>query len=334
MLGCIVQHNHCSVQKSPLHRCKLNCIQSLKCTAVKYNKSDGTCIEISAPRVLADNDLTMMYIMFNERVHRHCFTWVMRRELIAHHSREVYNRNGKATVARILYNSGFYPANANSRGCYTGTGIQLINTVDNVCEVLVLSPSCTTAWVPYEAGQPIPTRAETAGYTTEGEVTYPVMFAPNGEPDNYLIGYYTAANGYGMLTHTSARHFVSQMMMLVLLWGGKCLKCVHWNNAMIFTTYWWQYDKTVLKFTNASWSFQIGLFITRYREFKPCDIMPERLMTLQIYATYWIDTRAGGSNYFDEGRCIFSRKTYQCRSTLQSINVVPDIGMVYFMIPI
>ena len=215
--------------KVPLHRCKLNCIQSLKCTAVNYNKSDGTCIEISAPRVLADNDLTMMYIMFNERVHKHCFTWVMRRELIAHHSREVYNRNGKATVARILYNSEFYPAYANSRGSYTATGIQLINTVDNVCEVLVLSPSCTTAWVPYEAGQPIPTRAETAGYTTEGEVTYPVMFAPNGEPDNYLIGCYTAANGYGMLTHTSARHFVSQMMMLVLLWGGMCLKCVHWK---------------------------------------------------------------------------------------------------------
>ena len=202
------------------HHCKLNCIESLKCEAVNYNESGGTCTEILVPCVMANIDPTMMYIMFNKRIHSHCFTWVERREVMRNHTRQVYNRNGNVTVARILYKSGFCPAYTNSFGCYTGTGIQRINTANNVCEFLVLSPSCTTAWVPYEAGQPIPTSAEYAGLTAEGDAANPVMFAPNGMPVYYLIGYYTVTNARGILTYADAHHFAKKMRMLVSLWWG------------------------------------------------------------------------------------------------------------------
>ena len=202
----------------PLHHCKSNCLQSSQCTAVNYNVSDATCTEMSTPCALAIYDSTMIYMLFNERVREQCFTWIMHSELTSSHTRQVYDKNGKKRVSRILYQSGFYPASSDDRWCYTGTGIELINRENNVCEVLILSPSCTEAWVPYEAGQPLPSGAETAGITEEGEATYPVMFAPEIDPDHYRIGYYTVASGYGMITYGSAHHHATAMMMLVLIW--------------------------------------------------------------------------------------------------------------------
>ena len=202
----------------PLHHCKSSCLLSPKCTAVNYNVSDTTCTEISTPCTLATNDPTMEYIMFNKRVHGRCFTWVVRRELTKNHTRQVHDTIGDVRVARILYQSGFYPAYAIGGWCYTGTGTKRIDNRNNVCEVLVLSPSCTAAWVLYEAGQPLPTGAESAGPTTEGDATYPVMFAPEGEPDVYLIGYYTVTNGYGTISHANAHHHAITMRMLVLMW--------------------------------------------------------------------------------------------------------------------
>ena len=217
--------------KIPLHHCKLNCIHSSQCVALNYNESDGTCIELSSPCVQADKDPTMLYMMFNKREQRHCFTWIVRKHLMAKHTRLLYNTFGDVKVARIIYQTGFYPAylSANGARCYTGTGTQKLSSKKYVCEVLVLSPSCTAAWVPYEAGQPIPTGAKTAGPTMDGEATYPVMFAPNGNPDKYRIGYYTVANGYGTIIYSHALHYATTMKMLVLLWWGIGATCCTWE---------------------------------------------------------------------------------------------------------
>ena len=216
---------YCSTQpllssKVPQHHCELNCIHSSKCVALNYNESDGTCAELSTPCVQADNDPSMLYMMFSKREQRRCFTWIVHNELTTNHTRLVYDTFGDVKVARILYQTGFYPAyvSANGAHCYTGTGTKRINSFNNICEVLELSTSCTSAWVPYEAGQPIPAGAEAAGPTAEGEATYPVMFAPERQPNKYLIGYYTAANGYGTITYSNAHHFAKTMKMLVLLW--------------------------------------------------------------------------------------------------------------------
>ena len=216
---------YCSTQpllssKVPQHHCELNCIHSSKCVALNYNESDGTCAELSTPCVQADNDPTMLYMIFSKREQGRCFAWIVNNELTTNHTRQVYNTLGDVKLARILYQTGFYPAyvSANGAHCYTGTGTKRINSFNNICEVLELSTSCTSAWVPYEAGQPIPAGAEAAGPTTEGEATYPVMFAPERQPNKYLIGYYTAANGYGTITYSNAHHFAKTMKMLVLLW--------------------------------------------------------------------------------------------------------------------
>ena len=202
----------------PLHHCKSNCLLSPKCAAVNYNVSDATCTEISTPCTLGVNDPTMEYIMFNTRVQSQCFTWVVHNELTENHTRQVYNTIGNAKVARILYQNGFYPAYDENGWCYTGTETQRLSSGSHVCEVLVLSPSCTAAWVLYEAGQPLPAGAESAGPTAEGDATYPVMFAPVGEPDVHLIGYYTVTNGYGTTTHAGAHHHATTMRMLALMW--------------------------------------------------------------------------------------------------------------------
>ena len=173
---------------------------------------------ISTLCTLAINDPTMEYIRFNKRVHSQCFTWVVLGELTENHTRQMYNTNGDVRVARILYQSGFHPAYAIGGWCYTGTGVHRINDGNNLCEVLVLSPSCTAAWVLYEAGQPLHTGAESVAHTAEGEATYPVMFAPVGEPGVHLIGYYTVANGYGTISHANAHHPATTMRMLVLMW--------------------------------------------------------------------------------------------------------------------
>ena len=217
--------------KIPLHHCKLYCIHSSQCIALNYNESDGTCTELLTPCVQTDNDPTMLYIMFNKREQRHCFTWIWRKRLLAKDTRLMYTTLGDVKVARIVYQAGFYPAylSANGARCYTGTGTQTLSSRNNNCEVLVLSPNCTAAWVPYEAGQPIPTGAETAGPTMDGEATYTVMFAPNGNPDKYRIGYYTVANGYGTITYSNAHHYATTMKMLVLLWWGIRPTCCTWE---------------------------------------------------------------------------------------------------------
>ena len=223
---------YCSTQslsssKTPLHHCKLNCIESVKCTAVNYNRSDGICTALSTPCVIADEAPVMMYFIFNNRVQRHCFNWIKQNKLTKQHSRYVYDIIGVVKVARILYKTGFYPAHLRNDICYTGTGTTRLHSRNKVCEVLVLSPSCTATWAPYEARQPIPAGAETAGLTVEGEATYPVMFAPEGNPGQYRIGYYTVVNGYGTVTLNSAHHYATKMKILILLWWGILITAVH-----------------------------------------------------------------------------------------------------------
>ena len=206
---------YCSTQslsssKIPLHHCKLNCIQSVTCTAVNYNRSDGICTALSTPCVIADEAPVMMYFIFNNRVQRHCFNWIRQNQLTKQHSRYVHDIFGVAKVTRILYKTGFYPAHLGGSFCYTGTGTTRINSRNKVCEVLILSPSCTASWVPYEARQPLPARTETTGLTVEGEAAYPVMFAPEGNPGQYRIGYYTVGNGYGTITWNGANHHATK----------------------------------------------------------------------------------------------------------------------------
>ena len=133
----------------PLHHCKSNCLLSPKCAAVNYNVTIYNTIwrhmHWNIDSLYAIIDSTMIYMMLNERVHEHCFIWIKGSELTASHTRQVYNRNGNKRVSRILCKSGYYPASSDGRMCYTGNGIALISSNNNVCEVLVLSPCCTAA---------------------------------------------------------------------------------------------------------------------------------------------------------------------------------------------
>ena len=164
--GCVLWNSTFVQFKSPLHHYRLNCIQSPKCASVNYNECNGTCIELPVPCVLGDNNPTKMYMMYNNKVHNDCFHETALAELTANHIRQVYNTSNNRKVTRILYQTGAYPACArvNSAKCFSGTGTLWIkNNKDDICEILVLSPSCTAAWVLCKAGQPLTACTETEG---------------------------------------------------------------------------------------------------------------------------------------------------------------------------
>lgn len=141
------------------HICVMECIRSPTCLAINYNTSSSQCMYIPEPChvVQAHNDL--VYVLFTDYTIDQCITWVNTRypdRSVAIPGNKFISRfsnGGDLLIGHAISSHGVAYAVSTS-----GSEVSSSNYVN-----LAISSGCTTAWVMYKAGSPMPKGAIIGG---------------------------------------------------------------------------------------------------------------------------------------------------------------------------
>ena len=200
------------------HQCLHRCLSNSKCAALSYNPVGLYCLLRSDPCPSAKLQPDFMLMVFTETERRDCISWIPGNE------EYTITRLLKATVGlpfRVgrLYEgdsqiTGFVMA-SQSAGAYGELYIADPNSmrVRSVLEydVLLVSPSCTLAWVPYKAGDDLPDGAQQTG-VLDGVAVYSIMVP---ESVFQIFGFYIVGTVVGYYSWAGDFHTTDNMYLLV-----------------------------------------------------------------------------------------------------------------------
>ena len=203
------------------HECRYVCLQSPTCRAYNYNLTEGTCTKFTLPCPQAFSDQVMEFVVFSETPVNQCYEWVpyspggpLDKRMIASHSPwYVVARlqvSGNDVVSYYIMNQGHCYGTLRGTSYSTKQG-------GYRCELLRVVESCTIFWIPYTAGNPLPSRAVIGGVMTNGDVPYVVKFdiVHNGNMV-ILSAYYIEGAAHAITDYAGTRYSETMMMMVVL----------------------------------------------------------------------------------------------------------------------
>ena len=203
--------------------CVAHCITNPHCWVLAYNSRAKYCLLGTLPcaEAVAGDDFRMMTFRKHENIS--CIQWVWS-DGTSYPSRTVeqvhplYQALARKPIQGEIYIGRSNPglgkiflarngAAANYRDYY----------------LLVVSESCSVAWVPYTAGMPLPRGTVEGGYLELFGATY-CMRVWNTQAATYLYGYYAHSSGLGYYAYYGSKT-TTQMDVLVqihwFLWNTK-----------------------------------------------------------------------------------------------------------------
>ena len=215
---------HKNVSDVHFHRCIHACIGSKTCWSLSYSRPGRYCLLAEEPCVVTNptDDFSMMILRMNEP--QHCIQWIpfnstygLQHGFPKRAVQADLSMNRKSAVTRA----------ANSAGTLVGRSIsdnyqanlldssQANINLDHGYEILVVGDTCSTAWVPYTTGDPIPLRGCVAGKDSLNRNYYVV-----GREASYLhIGGYIEGevDAYYSNTYGTGSNSFRNMFMLIAL---------------------------------------------------------------------------------------------------------------------
>ena len=199
-------------QHQRLHRC----LSNSQCATLSYNPVGRYCLLRSEPCPSATLHPQFMMMVFRETERHHdCISWIP--------------KTGTTTDYRLFTSTAGYQYNLGRSleednqitGFAYGMHLRIPdresnreNLVDEY-ELLAVSPSCTLAWVPYNAGDTFPDGVLQTGLRN-GVAVYSIMVPRVYRGNPYQrFGFYVAGEDVGYYTWHSNIHRPSEMYILV-----------------------------------------------------------------------------------------------------------------------
>ena len=208
--------------QSPPELCRDACLQLGWCFAFSYNATDGTCTMTSqpCPEALPAPEMdNYMFVLLSQKSPAQCAEWVEFNEPADGRMINVKWRTYfYFRVARLEKNDVTYLGyeNIDKGDCYASTPeSSAVSTLGGfTCERLRMANDCTAFWVPYNAGDTLPTRAVAGGTMTNGDVMYVAKFH---DGQRWLVGYYTVESQKAHSTFGVAYPTSATMELLIIL---------------------------------------------------------------------------------------------------------------------
>ena len=201
-------------------RCLHRCLSNSKCVTLSYNPVGHYCLLESerCPSATLHSEFMLMVFRESERQHD-CISWVPKSEEATTH------RLLKATVGYPYRLGRLNEGNNQTIGfafdwiASTRPGILYVADLQvkrgklvEEYDVLVASPSCTLAWVPYTAGDSLPDGAQQTG-VLNGVAVYSIMKQRTG---SQYFGFYVARGVKGYYTDRHGQLFKPKNMYLLI----------------------------------------------------------------------------------------------------------------------
>ena len=161
------------------HECLYICLQSPTCRAYNYTVTEETCTRFTSPCPQAYSDPLMEYVVFRETPVHQCYEWVTYNSGDPLGERMTATDSPWCIVSRLQVNgndvvSYFVTDSDHCWGTFEKT--EYSTKQGYRCERLRVVEGSTPFWVPYKAGEPLPSRAVIGGTMANGDVPYVVKF--------------------------------------------------------------------------------------------------------------------------------------------------------------
>ena len=216
------QSEHTSVDNIGFQQCVRACITDETCWTLSYNHSGQLCVLGDEPCVTADrtNDLSMMIL--RSTTSSPCREWTPFNKTYgsqhgypkrAIQAKIKYNR--VAVVVRPVTSNGLRNGRSTSYKyqAYMLDSQQNMHTFNDGYEILLVGKQCSTAWVPYTAGEPIPVGPVVAGRDDLAGKHYVV--APRDTFMYFTV--YVAGSNQAMYPLGPVLHSFTNMYLLIAL---------------------------------------------------------------------------------------------------------------------
>ena len=191
-------------------QCVWLCLHMKTCHYINYNAHAGQC-ELGLGQCKSlQPDIGIMVNAFGP-LRLGCLHWGSKQkpgwEPVQEQNRGLYvarSASGDAVLIGKL-NTKQNKLRANSEGAVIVT--------DQDIEILLLDTACPFPWMPYMAGEPLPSGAVVGGHLADGTTTYVVKVTHNGKAN---FGYYEPKSALAYYVYHGAR-MATSMDILVLL---------------------------------------------------------------------------------------------------------------------
>ena len=195
----------------PGHLCNHYCVSEFQCSMLSYHVNGGVCMVYTdiCVEMMEDREQVSSYILLNRPRNHRCISWLPYQGVIPDGERLVRRSDGKQVMARINYNNETLPGkffihNLNVKTVSLVNGpVEVIKSSDSAMEFLVVSDTCSVAWVPHVAGNPMPPGAVVGGWTSNST---PLIVAAlwttktNNMNKKYSYGYYVPESQLGYVS--------------------------------------------------------------------------------------------------------------------------------------
>ena len=219
------------------HHCTQSCITDPRCWVLSYNFMNQSCSFGAEPCAVVDLDPDSLLLIYRKRLKEQCVTWITpfndpenthfsKRlvETYPHHSHHY-------AVGRMIIGSdvhlGVVDKPSAAGFAYFVVGGAVTETMNY--ELLSVHPSCTLMWLPYQAGEKIPSGALKLGYyVASGKHSYSIRTFVYSDI-TYVYGVYVTDDSVGHYTYNGVKT-KSTMDILTQPWRRK----------MQHSSKWWQ----------------------------------------------------------------------------------------------
>ena len=182
-------------------RCVARCISDPHCWILAYNSREKYCLLGTQPcvKAVADKDFRMM--IFRKHENMHCIQWVWSDgSSYPNHTVEqvspVHQEVARRAIEGEIYIGRSQPEVGRIVIARKG---EVVRYPDYY--LLVVAESCSVAWVPYIAGNPLPKAAVEGGHLNSLGTTYCMRVwddtQQNTDRHVHTYGYYAPSNGLG-----------------------------------------------------------------------------------------------------------------------------------------
>ena len=206
------------------HMCTYQCIRRNDCSIINYNTEKNTCHLSNDPCVALEGDDTFQVNNLGLFHRSECLRWLPtssfeNSETVI--SPDCHHLETVCYVGRLISSTNILPGKYMRESDKVGTvfnGNEVTHIhFSSIKETLDVRPGCQLTWMPFSAGDVIPTGAVEGGFLESNGATLYVIRAPAG-PRTAIFGYYDPASNSGYVPHFGPV-LVIEMELLVLLWS-------------------------------------------------------------------------------------------------------------------
>ena len=209
----------------PHYICTHYCVSALQCSVLSYDVNEGLCLmhKEKCKQMVQDTEQVFSSVIFHWRS-KQCISWLPNEGCVPDGARFVRMDNVNSIAVRLHYNNEILPGRFEKLKVKTVTLLNGAKDVrvypDSTMEFLVVSGTCSVAWVPYIAGNQMHPKAVVGGQRANGQPLFVASLWTTSiyMKSEYEYGYYDPESQLGYASRGGWPASNSSVDIMVELW--------------------------------------------------------------------------------------------------------------------